>query len=60
MKTARLPCGCRYECGGDRERWFELCPPHKAEFDEIHARWHREHGEALQRFLAPITKEVRA
>jgi hypothetical protein len=42
VKTARLPCGCRYECG-DRERWLELCPEHKAETDAIHARWAEEH-----------------
>jgi hypothetical protein len=34
-------CGCRTN---DRE-YVEMCPPHKAEFDEIHHRWQAEHVE---------------
>jgi hypothetical protein len=47
MKTARLPCGCRYEVG-DRERWIELCPEHKAETDATRARWAAEHRATMQ------------
>lgn len=42
MKTAKLPCGCRYEVA-ERERWTDLCEKHQAEFDETHARWAAEH-----------------
>jgi hypothetical protein len=48
VKTAKLPCGCRYELG-DRERWIELCPPHAAEADTIHDRWAQEHREHMAR-----------
>lgn len=48
MRTAKLPCGCRYECG-DRERWIELCPEHETETRETHERWAREHRESEQR-----------
>lgn len=40
MKTEKHKCGCRSERG--RERWVELCPVHRAETDETHARWRRE------------------
>lgn len=36
MRTYRQPCGCVAE--RDRERWVELCPQHRAEFDERHRR----------------------
>ena len=51
MKTAKLPCGCRYQVG-DIERWLELCPKHKAETDELHQRAAREH--AAQRELQKL------
>lgn len=59
MKTTRLPCGCRHTVG-DRELWTELCPPHKAEADEIHARAQSEHHEAMARFYDRPAKENRA
>ena len=34
-RTARLSCGCRHTVG-DRERWVEMCPEHKAETDALH------------------------
>lgn len=46
MKTAREPCGCRYQTD-ERERWLELCPKHKAEHDELHARAAAEHRVSL-------------
>lgn len=42
MKTAKLKCGCQFTLG-DVERWTELCPPHKAEADAIHAQWAEQH-----------------
>lgn len=34
----KLPCGCKH----DEQRWLQECEHHKAEHDEIHARWSRE------------------
>lgn len=48
-RTYREPCGCTYKVRDDRERWDELCPKHKAEADEIHERWGREHAEQRER-----------
>ena len=36
MRTERFPCGCIAE--RERERWLELCPAHRAEYDERHRR----------------------
>jgi hypothetical protein len=40
MRHNKHECGCRSEHG--RERWSELCPTHRKEFDETHARWRAE------------------
>lgn len=37
----REPCGCRH----NGTAWLEMCPTHKAEHDETHARWACEHVE---------------
>ncbi len=39
--TYREPCGCRH----NGTEWLELCPTHRAEHDETHARWQAEHVE---------------
>jgi hypothetical protein len=38
MKTHREKCGCKSERGTGRERWLELCEPHRAEAQELHAQ----------------------
>lgn len=38
---AREKCGCVH----DGHKWIELCPTHKAEFDDTHERWAIEHIE---------------
>lgn len=39
MAKTREECGCKH----DGQKWLEMCPPHKAEHDETHARWWCEH-----------------
>ena len=46
MRASRLACGCRHEL--ERERWIELCPAHRSEFDELHERANRRQGELLK------------
>lgn len=39
MTRTRHPCGC---ASTERE-WLDMCAAHRAEYDETHARWAREH-----------------
>jgi predicted Fe-S protein YdhL (DUF1289 family) len=58
VKTLRQPCGCRYS-HGERERWLELCPEHRRETNELHARAVREHHEAMAR-IHELNRQERA
>jgi hypothetical protein len=42
---SREPCGCRH----NGTEWLEMCPTHRAEHDETHARWQCEHVERQKR-----------
>lgn len=44
MRKERHKCGCVSVLHA--ERWFELCPPHKAESDEVRGRWAQERAVA--------------
>lgn len=47
MKHIKEKCGCTYEAG-ERQRWVELCPTHKAETEELHQRAQTEYHAAMK------------
>ena len=50
MRKVKEDCGCTH----NGERWLELCEPHKAEEDALHARALAEHrATEAERVTAP-------
>lgn len=44
-------CGCK-SINDPVEKWVEICPQHKAEFDAVHERWAVEYRASAARFDA--------